>query len=160
LVPVGRPVELKEAVDSPPSDVGVESADDPAHPFGPAPASQQQSASSSLLETPSTIGGMDRASAEARELVEIFRVEAESLLANIHGAIAAADPVKLRRAAHTLKGAIGTLTTSTPFVIAGRLEAMGRDGDLRGAEASYMELDQLIKQLNLELRTSIGSGPG
>jgi PAS domain S-box-containing protein len=108
-----------------------------------------------LLDATGTLGGLEFGSPEARELAEIFRVEAQGLSANIHEAIAAGDATRLRKAAHTLKGAIATLTTAAPFEVAQRLETMGGNGDLAGAEESSAQLDGLIEQLNRELRSLI-----
>src|SRR5262249_28041818 len=63
-----------------------------------------------------------------------FAEECPRLLAEIRAAVSAGDAPRLRRAAHTLKGAVGTFGAREAFEAALRLETMGREGNLGGAE--------------------------
>jgi signal transduction histidine kinase/DNA-binding response OmpR family regulator len=82
-----------------------------------------------------------------RELVQMFLQEYPGLLAEIHAAIAAPDAPKLRRASHTLKGAVGTFAAQSACEAAERLEQMGRQGDLNGSDEAYGALEAAIERL-------------
>jgi HPt (histidine-containing phosphotransfer) domain-containing protein len=81
------------------------------------------------------------------ELVETFEVECPRLLNATREAVAGADSHALERAAHSLKGSIGTFCAPAAFEAAGRLEQLGRDGDLTEAEAALTALEAEITQV-------------
>src|SRR5205807_3968892 len=87
-------------------------------------------------------GGFDRAVAMERvggdaqllrELAGMFLVESPRWLADVRAAVAAGDLGKLKRAAHTLKGAVGTFGARAAFDAALELETRSRAGDLADA---------------------------
>jgi CheY-like chemotaxis protein len=81
-----------------------------------------------------------------KEVVELFTVESEKLLARIRDAITNENPSELQRAAHTLKGSIRIFGAERPAAAALRLEILGRDKKLAGAEEARLTL---VKELEL-----------
>jgi CheY-like chemotaxis protein len=81
------------------------------------------------------------------ELVELFAVECPKLMKNIHDAIAHNSPSELQRAAHTLKGSIQIFTVKRPAEAVLRLETMGREGNLAGAQEAWSALVKEIERL-------------
>ena len=88
-----------------------------------------------------------------QEIVGIFFEETPALLGQIKAAIANRDARALERAAHTLKGSVGTCGARAAAAAALRLEMMGRGGGqgqalpLQDAEAAYAELEREIGRL-------------
>jgi PAS domain S-box-containing protein len=86
-----------------------------------------------------------------RELAEVFLGECPSLLDTIRNAIANGDAVRLRIAAHSLKGAIDNFVAQAAYQSALRLEMIGRDGNLAEAEQActklLTEIDRLLPAL-------------
>jgi signal transduction histidine kinase/CheY-like chemotaxis protein len=82
-----------------------------------------------------------------RELVRLFLKEHPRWLAVLREALAAGSAAALRDAAHSLKGALGTLAAQAAFDAALRVEALGRQGNLRGAEETCALLEQELERL-------------
>jgi PAS domain S-box-containing protein len=86
----------------------------------------------------------------AREVAGLFLEEAPNMLRDIREALGRGDAAGLRKAAHTLKGAVGYLD-ATAFETALELEELGRAGDLGGATGVCARLDAQILDLNRAL---------
>ena len=73
-------------------------------------------------------------------------------------AIDRADMKTLRRAAHTVKGAMRTFACGGAIEISGRLEDMGRREQIDGAEELYIalkrELDGLLPEVSAYVRSA------
>jgi signal transduction histidine kinase/CheY-like chemotaxis protein len=82
-----------------------------------------------------------------RELVRLFLTEHPRWLAGLREALAAGSAATLRDAAHSLKGALGTLAAQAAFDAALRVEALGRQGSLLGAEETCALLEQELERL-------------
>jgi CheY-like chemotaxis protein len=95
------------------------------------------------------IGGGDE---NLKEIVELFAVESKKLMEKIRDAITNEDPSELQRAAHTLKGSISLFGVKCPAAAALRLEIMGRDKNLAGAEQAWLKLMKEVERLILKLR--------
>ncbi|HZY83851.1 MAG TPA: response regulator, partial [Gemmataceae bacterium] len=94
-----------------------------------------------------------------RDLAGMFAAEAPKLLAQVRCAIEAKDGPRLQRAAHTLKGAVGTFGGRATFEVALRLETMGRDGDLAGAAEATQALEEAVARLQEALAEYARAGP-
>jgi len=88
------------------------------------------------------------------ELVETFFEEAPGLLAELKQALDGNDADTFRRAAHSLKSNGKSFGAARLAILAGELEAMGRDGRLEEArpkvaqlESAYEETSQALKAL-------------
>jgi PAS domain S-box-containing protein len=87
-----------------------------------------------------------------KEIVGLFAVESKKLMEKIRDAITNEDPSELQRAAHTLKGSISLFGVKCPAAAALRLEIMGRDKNLAGAEQAWLKLMKEVERLILKLR--------
>jgi signal transduction histidine kinase/DNA-binding response OmpR family regulator len=81
-----------------------------------------------------------------RELIDLFLKECPNELAELREAVAARDPLRVRKAAHRLKG--GAVNFSDPAAEAAwKLESMGRSGDLTGVEQALASLERIMADL-------------
>jgi signal transduction histidine kinase/CheY-like chemotaxis protein/HPt (histidine-containing phosphotransfer) domain-containing protein len=90
------------------------------------------------------IGGDERL---LRELVRLFLAEYTRWLAEIRAAVAGRNAARLRPAAHSLKGSLGTFGARAAFAAAQRLEELARAGDLAGAEETCTVLAGVLAEL-------------
>jgi HPt (histidine-containing phosphotransfer) domain-containing protein len=83
--------------------------------------------------------------------VALFAVECPKLMRRMRDAITNNAPSELQQAAHTLKGSLQIFGVTRPAAAAFRLETLGRDGDLTGAEEAWSalvtEIDGLMPML-------------
>ena len=82
-----------------------------------------------------------------REIAGLFLKECPGLMTQIQDAIVAGDASRLRRAAHTLKGAVGNFGAIPTFEAALKLEMMGQSGDLHAAKEACLALEAEIASL-------------
>jgi CheY-like chemotaxis protein/HPt (histidine-containing phosphotransfer) domain-containing protein len=82
-----------------------------------------------------------------RELVGLFKKECPGWMAMARSAIERGDAKELRRAAHTVKGTVGTFGARAAFEAAEQLETMGRTGDLNGAAEACAALTANLERL-------------
>ena len=82
-----------------------------------------------------------------KELAQIFFDECPQLMDAMRRAIDAGDATGLRRAAHTLKGAVDVFVAPAAYEAARKLEAFGKNNDLSQAGEVYAELEGQIEQL-------------
>src|SRR5581483_2033522 len=75
-----------------------------------------------------------------RQLVAMFAVECPRLMEEIRTALSGEDAVRVRRAAHTLKGAVATLGGTAAFEQAVQLETEAREGNLSKGREVYRAL--------------------
>jgi HPt (histidine-containing phosphotransfer) domain-containing protein/CheY-like chemotaxis protein len=87
-----------------------------------------------------------------RDLAGTFFAECDSLMKQIRESLAAADAAKLRRAAHTLKGAANMFCAKATSVAARNLEYLARDSRLDEAAVAWevlqREVGRLIPQMH------------
>jgi two-component system, sensor histidine kinase and response regulator len=82
-----------------------------------------------------------------REILEAFLEEAPRQLESIERALAASDGALLRRAAHTIKGAVRYFGAEKAFDLALRLETMAQSGDLSQAAAAAEALERELERI-------------
>jgi len=85
------------------------------------------------------------------EIAELFVRDSRVLLGTIREAVARADAGELERAAHRLKGGLGTLGAKTAMDIAKRLESLGREGRAGEGASSAAALAAELARLEPEL---------
>jgi two-component system, sensor histidine kinase and response regulator len=85
------------------------------------------------------------------ELVAIFLEESPIRLAEIRRCLVSGDAKGLERAAHTLRGSVGSLGARAAAHAALALEIKGRDGALAGAEVEVAELEREMSRLEGDL---------
>jgi signal transduction histidine kinase/DNA-binding response OmpR family regulator/HPt (histidine-containing phosphotransfer) domain-containing protein len=122
-------------------------------------ASATATATQQPIDPPVTLnraGVLQRLGGDA-ELLQVIRgvfvQEYPQLLESIHVAIDERDAVKLRRAAHTLKGALSNFGDSPALLTAQALETMGKANLLEEAEGSYRQLVEQMAHLQSTLDT-------
>ena len=95
-----------------------------------------------------TTGGNEKL---IRSLVESFLADAPKKLSNIRRAVSKKDAAKLASAAHAFKGAAAIFGAANTVAAARNLEAMGKAGNLAGAEKEFRTLEDEFARLEGEL---------
>jgi HPt (histidine-containing phosphotransfer) domain-containing protein len=88
------------------------------------------------------------------ELCDIFLDDAPKRITAIRIALEARDGKALRAAAHAFKGAAGVFDAARIVDAARRLEQMGGEGRLEGADAAFHELEVFSRLLIDEIRST------
>lgn len=91
------------------------------------------------------------------ELVQLFMDDKDDIVAGLRNAADRRDAGALARTAHRLKGSIGTLARGPALESAARLEAMGREGDLRGVGQALDKLEEQVNEVGRELTALVAS---
>lgn len=86
------------------------------------------------------------------ELIDAFLEDAPGLLADIQRSVEAADGPALRLAAHSLKSNSATFGALALAQLCAQLEAMGKDGQLDGAPAVAIQIEQTYPAVAEALR--------
>ncbi len=81
------------------------------------------------------------------ELVRLFLREYPGWLADMRKAQAAGDAVRLKRVGHNMKSCLGNFGARAAFERALRVEAIGREGNLAGADEACRALEQSLERL-------------
>jgi len=87
------------------------------------------------------------------QVVDAFLQEAPQQMAALRKAIAAAEAVNVRRAAHTLKGSLRYFGVRSAYELAFQLEQAGQTGDLSPSAAIVEPLESALSQVLSELRS-------
>jgi len=86
-------------------------------------------------------------SALLEDVLEAALDEFPKLLTAIHDAVGKGDAAALKLAAHTLKGTVRYFGENPVYDHAYRLEQMGRDHQMDGAEQALADLNEAVRQL-------------
>jgi CheY-like chemotaxis protein len=86
------------------------------------------------------------------ELTEVFLKDCPRMIEDVIEGLCAGDAAKIKRGAHSIKGAVGILGGKAASEAALRLESIARQGDLRQAESAWHELRQALQQFQQVLR--------
>jgi PAS domain S-box-containing protein len=86
-----------------------------------------------------------------RELVTMFVEECPRMLGEIRNALAEGNAARLRRAAHSLKGAAATLGGVECVTLALQLENLGRAGNMPPTETAFEVLRESLVRFHLAL---------
>jgi HPt (histidine-containing phosphotransfer) domain-containing protein len=89
-----------------------------------------------------------------RELTGVFLADCPKWLNELRQAAASGNAVDLRRAAHTIKGAVGYFGADEAGAAADRLQELGRAGDAAAAVAVVPDLEQALERLTAALRAA------
>ncbi len=81
-----------------------------------------------------------------RELTEVFLRDCPRLIDDVIDGLCAGDIAKVKRGAHSIKGAVSILGGKAAFEAALRLETIARQGDLSQAEQAWQALQQALEQ--------------
>jgi CheY-like chemotaxis protein len=115
----------------------------------PEPASTNGSARSDIpnIDWQRALESLDGNRQLLGELIDIFREECPKLRGEIESALAAGDLALLRRAAHTLKGALSHLAAGTALHLAQQMEDLARGQNLPAASRVWPQLQVALDQL-------------
>jgi two-component system sensor kinase len=87
-----------------------------------------------------------------KQMVGLFYKESDKLMPSLREAIARQDNPKVQRLGHSIKGSASCFAATPAMSAAVRLEFMGRDGNLSGADEAYalleLEIDRLKQALS------------
>ena len=109
-----------------------------------------------IFDFKETLARMDGDWELFREVVGMFVTDSRVMMEQIGAAVAAGDTRRLQRAAHTLKGAISNFSARVPQDLALKLETLGKNGELAGAEAGCADLERELERLRDVLVTCAG----
>jgi PAS domain S-box-containing protein len=85
------------------------------------------------------------------ELISMFLVEIPGWMAHLSAGLSTGDAEKVKRTAHTIKGAVGTFGARPAQAAAMRLETLGKQGDLTNAGPAWEEMQTAIERLRQAL---------
>jgi signal transduction histidine kinase/DNA-binding response OmpR family regulator len=87
-----------------------------------------------------------------RQIARLFLSECPRYVDGLRAALALADAVALRAAAHTLKGAVGNLSATPAYEAARRLEDLAHEGRLDAARPALHTLETELDRLRSAVR--------
>jgi CheY-like chemotaxis protein/HPt (histidine-containing phosphotransfer) domain-containing protein len=105
-----------------------------------------------VIDQEALLAGVDGNRSVLRKLVYLFLADYPQRLVEIKDAIDRGDADALSRATHTLKGSVGNFAAEKAFAAVQRMESIGRNGDLRGANEANAVLESELTLLNMRLR--------
>ena len=93
------------------------------------------------------------------EVIDIFLENCPDLLGDVREAVRSRDGEAVERAAHSLKGAAGTIYALEVAAIARRLETMGREDELKDVQEIHAMLEDQVHRLESVLLDAQGNRP-
>ncbi len=87
------------------------------------------------------------------EMVDLLVTSTATQFAAVEGAVTARNAVEIAAAAHALKGTVGSMTSSRPYLLAQKLEWLGKSGTCDRADGLVSELRSSIAQLLQECQS-------
>ncbi|MBF0422771.1 MAG: Hpt domain-containing protein [Magnetococcales bacterium] len=95
------------------------------------------------------------------EVMDIYFTDAPTQLSRIQRAIDSNDPLEVREAAHSLKGATGAFgKDNAVFRLAFNLEQIGQSGQLAQARERFQELEAAIVIMERTLKEGVAQHKG
>jgi PAS domain S-box-containing protein len=92
-----------------------------------------------------------------REIIEAFLEETPRQLSAVHKALAESDAPGLRRAAHTIKGALRYFGAEAAFGRALEVETQAHNGDLAGIRPAIEKLERELERITPHLAARLAS---
>ncbi len=120
---------------------------DPIHAVEEAPDRRHVDTTGQILDEAAALARVGDDRELLAELAQLFLHECPHLLSNIRLAIAEGDPVKLKSAAHNLKGSVDNFAAKRVVEAAWKLEMAGRDGNLTGVQETWRVLEEELERL-------------
>lgn len=90
-----------------------------------------------------------------QEMVILFESESAKLITAMRGALAAGDGKALERAAHKIKGSIGSFSAKPAYQSSLELEQLGKEGVLADAAPVLARLESDLTELQNALKAYI-----
>jgi len=135
---VSKPVHAKELFET------IANLAPPAAPSGPPPG---PGAEEVVIDREAALARLNHDPELLQELAKTFLGDAPRMLQQVRAAVAAADAAKLRRCAHSLKGAVAIFSEGGAYQAALALEAMGQTANLAGAAQTLETLETELQRL-------------
>ena len=105
-----------------------------------------------VLNTDELLAHVDGDKSLLKEIVGLFIDDYPNLMTRLQDAIACGDAGEIERAAHSLKGSVGSFAAKRAFSLALKLEQIGRLADLHEAPVVYGMLYESMEELKNTLR--------
>jgi two-component system, sensor histidine kinase and response regulator len=86
------------------------------------------------------------------EMAELWLTDSLKQINQIQTGLETGDPVMIQRAAHAMKGSVGTFQASAAHAAAGELEMAAKEGDLVRARTLFQELSKKVDLVSQDLR--------
>ena len=96
-------------------------------------------------------GSGDASDVFVNKLIDLYLVEAASLIATVKEAIARHDAPAVARATHSLRGSAGAIGATRVAGISGDMEALARTGAVDGSAALLAALEDESTRVHREL---------
>ncbi|HUO08300.1 MAG TPA: PAS domain S-box protein [Phycisphaerae bacterium] len=122
-----------------------------------APVSEAPSGAVFDLETALAMADGDRAL--LRKMAEWLLSECPKLIREMRDSVLRGEGAALARAAHKLKGAVGSFGAQRAYQAALRLEELGDTGDVSGSLQAHSELEAAVEQLQKALTDFVAREP-
>ena len=117
------------------------------------PQPQDGSGREPVVDRAKLLGRLGGNAQTLKHVAELARGECPRLLEAVRNALAQGDAKALARAAHSLKGTVGSLAAAGAFTAARQLEERGRAGNLEAAATAFTVLEQEMQELQGALAT-------
>ena len=112
---------------------------------------------SSKVDTEALMNRLGDDRALLRELTSLFADDSLRLMGQVQSALQDQSPERLEKAAHTLKGALGSLFANAAFDLAFKLHEAARSRDLARAAAVFQRLEKEIEIVRETLKSLVES---
>lgn len=146
---LAKPIRAQQLYDAICRAVGIER---------PTADQDKQPATTALIDWSLALQNVNHDRQLLKEVVEAFLHEAPQLMDQMRRAIADNNAGELRRTAHTIKGSLRFFGSHLGTEYAFRLETMGKESDLSGADEAFRQLEQQMQQLRPMLLEFVGRG--
>ncbi len=114
---------------------------------------------SDVIDQPALMENIDGDLEFLAETVEIFKEDGPELISRMRDAIAGGRCEDLGMAAHTYKGMVGNFCAAAAQQAALKLEMMGKNAELRGAEEALTDLEAEAVRLKVALEALLEGDP-
>lgn len=117
---------------------------------------EEKDMSNSLIDSAELLARVESDRELMRDLLLIFKEEFPRYQRALRDAVESRDAKRVTSAAHTLKGMLSNLAAGEVAAAAGRLEQLGRDGEISEFMEPLAAFDRLAKELLLEVDSCVG----
>ncbi|HPM82895.1 MAG TPA: response regulator, partial [Candidatus Anammoximicrobium sp.] len=138
-----RPSALYEIIES----TVVSSKVDHPSPAVPSKAGQESVSAEPVMDRNAALELLGGREELLGELTALFFEETDKLMPALRTAVQQQHIAEVRRLAHTIKGAATHFAAPATVAAALRLETLGRDGDLAGADEALARLEREVERL-------------
>lgn len=93
-----------------------------------------------------------------RELLQGYRGSCPEVVAELRAGVSGQDPTRVQRAAHQLKGMVGSLSATKAFNTARDMERTGQAADFSQAPDILAKLEHALREVDAELENIVNQG--